>query len=120
MSTVNAIRGPAITIASAGTASNVIRMDECYFAADAITLVAPATLDATTFTIQVTQDPDASPVVWTNLNDGVADVSAPLASKTSVYPGPSYPAFRILAGSAVAADRTWQMFIAESLSGSRF
>lgn len=99
----------SLTIANGGTTSNVLKAREVYQDADTITLYAPAALDAATFTIEGTDDPDAAVPVWTTLYDGGSDVTAPPAGKHSVYPCPTFQGFRIKSSIAVAADRVWRV-----------
>jgi hypothetical protein len=109
MSTFNATRCPNVVIASGQTRSNVVRADYVYNDAEMITLYAPTALDVTTFSLQVTDNPDANPIVWNTLNDGVVDIVAPAANRACTYPANNWAAFSILAGSAVAAERVWRM-----------
>jgi hypothetical protein len=119
MATNNAIRCGSITIANGQTNSNVIRADEVYQDAELLTLYAPAALDSTMFTIQITDDPDADTVVWNTLFDGVLNVTAPGAGLASTYPANNWVAFRIVAGSAVAAERIWRMTKTATYAGEQ-
>ena len=98
-----------VTISNGGTTSNVVKAREVFQDADTITLFAPAVLDAVTFTIEGTDDPDAAAPTWTTLYDGANDVLPPPAGKHSVYACPTFQGFRIKASGPVAADRTWRM-----------
>ena len=109
MTAIAIVNCPSLTIANGGTTSNVLKSREVYQDADTITLYAPAALDAVTFTIEGTDDPDAVSPVWTTLYDGASDVVPPPAGKHSVYPCPTFQGFRIKASVAVAADRTWRV-----------
>lgn len=111
---VGNIRGPSITIANGQTLSNTIRCDQAFSWAKVFTLFAPATLDATTFKIEVTDDIDAQSVVWREWNDGTNDITAPGAGDARTYEYPNFSAMRIKAGASVAAARTWAMSIGES------
>lgn len=99
-----------ITIPNTGTDSNVLKAREAYEDALFIVLYAPAALDATTFTIQVTADPEAAAPVWVTLQQGTtpADANPPLAGKARAYGElPGCMGFRIHSSGAVAADRIW-------------
>ena len=95
---------PDLVIANGATASNVISRNE-YADAVSIAIQAPATL-AETVTIQVSYDNST----WATLHDGTADIASPLAGKARQYIemfGFNY--FRLLAGSAVGAARTFKV-----------
>jgi len=109
MSTLAVAKIGALTILNTGTTSNVFKAREVYEDAEEIQLDAPAALDALTFTIEVTNDPDAAAPVFTTLQDGSppADVNPPAAGKSRSYASGLLGAggFRIKASGAVAADR---------------
>lgn len=70
-------------------------------------IAAPAVLPEA-ITIQVNSLPDGSGV-WSTLQDDTpADIAGPLAGKVRFYPQlAGAPAFRLVAGGAVAADRVF-------------
>ena len=93
--------------------SNIIKAREVYDDAASISLLAPATLDGVTFTLQVTDDFDATTSsTWRTLqvNDPPTDINPPAAGKARTYYDlPTYAAFRIKASGNVAAARTWAL-----------
>jgi hypothetical protein len=101
---------PDVTIPSGSASSNIISRGVIGDAA-AITLYAPAALDAHTYVIEVSRTLDAtSSSTWSVLSNGVADITPPAAGKVTVYPFPNWQSFRIKDQSGnVAADRTWGM-----------
>jgi hypothetical protein len=104
MSNFNATLTDLVILAAATTSRVVEVAKEC---ADAnyLTIYAPAVL-AETVTIQVSKDG----VTFAALHTGVADVITPLAGKARVYTELSAVMyFRLVAGVAVAADRTFQV-----------
>jgi|SRR6266496_1259191 len=111
MATLAVAKCPALTIPNTGTTSNVWKAREVYDDAEEICLHAPAALDALTFTIEVTDDPDVQTPVWRTLQDGSppADVAPSAAGKSRAYSTGLISAggVRLKASGAVAADRTW-------------
>jgi hypothetical protein len=98
-----------VIILSAGTASRSVYDNDEYMDAVAIGIISPATLDATTFVIQVSADN----IAWARLQAGEPplDVDAPAAGKARVYYElVNFPYWRILAGGAVAANRTFKVY----------
>ncbi len=109
---MSVVKCQPITIPNAGTVSPVVRAREVYGDADEITLLAPAALDAFTFSIDVTDDPDAAAPVYRTAQrkDTATDEAPPLATKADRYSVTSLGAgFRLKSSAAVAADRTWAM-----------
>lgn len=99
-----------ITILNGAANSNVLKAREVYEDALFIILYAPAALDAFTFTIEVTADPEAAAPVFVTLQQGTtpADAAPPLAGKARAYGEiPAAMGFRIHSSSNVAADRVW-------------
>jgi hypothetical protein len=75
-----------------------------YSDATAIVIQAPATLDALTFTIEISNDGST----WATLNDGINNLPVPAAGKAIQYTevlGSKY--FRIKSSGNVAEDRTF-------------
>jgi hypothetical protein len=96
-----------ITIANGAAVSRSVRSLYEYMDATAITLQAPSSLDALTFTIETSTDDST----WTTLSDGTADIGPPAAGKSRQYTemiGSAY--FRIKASGNVAADRTFKAY----------
>lgn len=102
---------PDLVIPNGTQVSNILQADRQYSDADGITLHAPTALDATTFTIQVSNDRNATvSSTWRTLQigDPAADASPPLAGRSRYYQDLSYfAAFRLASSAPVAADRTW-------------
>jgi len=101
-----------LTILSGQVNSNVLKANEAYEDALFLVLYAPAALDAFTFTIEVTHNPDAAAPVFVTLQQGTtpADAVAPAAAKARAYGElPGCAGFRIHSSAAVAADRIWQV-----------
>jgi hypothetical protein len=99
-----------ITILNGAINSNVLKAREAYEDALFIVLYAPAVLDAFTFTIEVTADPEVAAPVFVTLQQGTtpADAAPPLAVKARAYGEiPGAMGFRIHSSAAVAADRIW-------------
>jgi hypothetical protein len=107
------IRGVSFTIPSGQSASNAVPAEAGFSSARAFTLFAPAALDATTFTIQVTDNMTVPAPVWRNWHDGTGNIVAPLANLARTYQWPVAAGMRILAGTNVAANRTWTVVFAE-------
>ncbi|SRR6266576_6267207 len=111
MATLATVRVADLKIPNAGTISNVFLSRECYDDAEELELHAPAALDALTFTIEVSDAPEAAAPVWRTLQDGSppADVSPPLAGKSRSYTTGLLSAvgLRLKASAPVAADRIW-------------
>jgi hypothetical protein len=103
---------PDITIPSGDTVSNIVRAKEVYGDAVGIMLYAPAVLTETCV-IEVTHDREATTLsTFVTLQDGspLTDVAPPTAGKAIPYFNlATAAAFRIKAGSAVGADRTFKM-----------
>ena len=98
---------PDIKIPNGAADSNIVRSTQVYDDSFAITLFAPAALDAGTYTIQVAADPDNP--VFVTLNDGTADINAPAAGKAQVYVSPVWRCFKIHSSVNVTADRIFKM-----------
>jgi hypothetical protein len=104
-------RLPSLTILNGQSNSNILRAKEIDDAS-IIILYAPAALDAFTFTIEVSDDPDAISPVWNTLQlgDTPADATAPPATKArAYYEIVGAGGFRVHSSSAVAADRIWRV-----------
>lgn len=102
---------PDITIPNAGTVSPVVKAREQYSDAESIMLHSPSTLDAATFTIEVTDDPEvAAPVYETLEDDAGTDVTLPAVSRARRYSQEltGSKGFRLKSSVAVAADRIWK------------
>jgi hypothetical protein len=92
----------AITIAAAGTTSRWVSFNE-YSDAASIGIQSPATLDAGTYTFEVSYDGSTS----ATLTDASGNVSPPSAQSARMYTDLcAFPYFRIK-GPAAAADRTF-------------
>ena len=104
---------PDLVILNTFSVSNEIGpSDEVFSDALSIGLLAPAVLDAVTYTIEVTRDFSASPRVWQTLESGdpLADVAPPAVTKARVYIDIAlFDGFRIFATGAATADRTWRV-----------
>jgi hypothetical protein len=95
-----------VTVASGGTTSRAVYADYEYSDARFLTIQAPATLDAATWTIEVSFDG----TTWATLNTGAADIAPPAAGKARQYTEMlSSRYFRIKASSGTAADRTFKV-----------
>lgn len=80
-----------------------------YEDAIAIGIEAPGTLPEA-ITIEVNSERDGTGTSATYQNDSGADYAGPAAGKARVYPTlPSFKAFRLKAGGAVAADRIFKI-----------
>ena len=99
-----------ITIANGTAASAWVKARETYDDADFIALFGPSALDAHTFVIELTDDPDAAApntYVW---NNSSSDIGPPAAGKATQFPTPVARGFRIKDQTGnVVADRTWKM-----------
>lgn len=103
-----------VTIPNGSNKSNVVRGNVSYADAAAISLQAPATLEANTYTIEVTNiiramtDPyvDAD---FCTLSDGTSPINAPSQgygrSYTEIIP---WSAFRVKSSGNVGANRTFK------------
>lgn len=79
-------------------------------------IISPAVLDAGTYTLQVSEDPEATAAsAWTNLQGGdpFADLVVIAAKARVFYELPVAPAFRIFSSVNVTADRVFE--VAKSL-----
>ena len=95
-----------VVIASGATTSRAVFSDYEYSDARYITIQSPATLDALTFTIEVSQDA----TTWATLATLSADLAVPAAGKAIQYIEMlSSKYFRIKASGAVAANRTFKV-----------
>ena len=93
-------------IANGANASRAVYSDYEYSDATAITIQAPAALDALTFTLEVSQDGSS----WTTASDGSNDLPVPAAGKAVQYTELlSVKYWRIKASGNVAADRTFKV-----------
>lgn len=93
-----------VYIPSGSNATRAIVSDIECSDATAITIQSPTTLDALTFTIEVSQDG----TTWATANDGTGDLPVPAASKAIQYVEMlSVRYWRIKASGNVAADRTF-------------
>lgn len=93
-----------IVIQNGGTSSNVVKASEVYEDAMTIGLEAPAIL-AETVTIYVSQDGTNFSI----LNDGAVNVTTPTAGLACSYPSFPWKYFKLVAGGAVGATRTFKM-----------
>lgn len=107
MGTQSFVAGIAdVTIASGDTISRVVDGKYEYADATAINIQSPATLDAVTFTIEVSYDG----TTFATLNDGTSDIAPPAAGKSRQYIEMlGTKSFRLKASSAVSADRTFKL-----------
>lgn len=95
-----------VTIASGGTTSRSVFSDYEYSDARFLTIQSPGTLDAITFTIEVSQDG----TTWATLANQTANIVVPAAGKAIQYTEMlSSKYFRLKAASAVAADRAFKI-----------
>lgn len=100
-----------LTIPIGEEVSNIVDAQHVYGDAVALTLYAPATLDADesyTFDVFYKNEPVATDDYWT-LNNGITDVTAPEAGKAVTYPTPPVSGFRIRCSAPVAAARVFKM-----------
>lgn len=96
-----------VVVLSGATTSRSVRALYEYGDATAIHIQAPAALDATTWTIEVSQDDST----FVTLNDGTADIGPPAAGKGRQYVEMiAAPYFRIKTSVAAAADRTFLVY----------
>lgn len=106
MGTVSFVGGLAdITIETGQTSSRIV--NAAYETADAtaVTLMAPATLDAATFTLEGSQDG----TTFYTLNDGSSDIGPPAVNKCRQYTElMGYQYWRIKSSGSAAAPRTWK------------
>lgn len=93
-----------LVIASGQTSSRVVTSALETADSSQINIQSPGTLPDTV-TIQVSHDNST----WATLYDGTADVGVPPAGKGSVYDNISFPYWKLVAGSAVAANRTFKL-----------
>lgn len=110
MAQLETVRCMPLTIPNGSANSNVLKAREQYADAEELMLYAPAALDVLTFTIEVTDDPDAAAPVFRTLQSGspLADVPPPAAGKAISFAGlSSAMGIRIHASGNVAADRVW-------------
>jgi len=100
-----------LTVPNGTNVSNVWLAREVYDDAEEVMLYGPAALDALTFTIEVSFNPEAAAPTWVTLQDGspAADVTAPAATKARSYASGLISAVgvRIKASGNVAADRVF-------------
>ena len=95
-----------VTVASGATESRAVYADYEYSDARYLTIYAPATLDAVTWTIEVSTDG----TTWSTLNNGTSDIAPPAAGKARQYIEMlSSRYFRIKASSATAANRIFRV-----------
>lgn len=95
-------------IPSGQNASRAIVGYQEYSDAAQINIQSPATLDALTFTIEVSNDYNANTNTgtWAALNNGDIDIALPAAGKARPYTDIlGYRAFRLKASGNVAANR---------------
>lgn len=93
-----------VVISSGQTTTRAIFGPYEYSDATALVIQSPATLDALTFTLEISNDGTN----WATLSDGTAPLPFPAAGNAIQYTdmlGSKY--FRIKASGAVAADRTF-------------
>lgn len=104
---------PDITIANGATASSIIKSHEVYDDAVELVIFGDTTLDAIVHRIQVSYDQNATAASdWFDLYEGNPPVQtlAPLVNTVqSYYQLCGYPAFRIVAASAVGGLRTFKL-----------
>lgn len=103
---------PDLVIPAAGTVSNILNGPGCYDDALAVVLYGPATLEAHTYTIEVSANPLAvAGSVWTTLQVGEtpADLAPPAAGKARVYYElASAMSFRIKSNGALTDPMTFK------------
>lgn len=96
----------SVSIASGQSATRAIFGPYEYSDATVIMIQSPATLDALTFTIEVSQDG----TTWATLTDGTTNLPVPAAGKAAQYTdflASKY--FRIKASANVAAERVFRV-----------
>ena len=93
-----------LVIASGQTTSRAVNTANETIDAWWLNIQSPATLPEIC-TIEVSHDS----TTWTTLNNGTSDVSTPGAGKGGIYENLSFPFFRIKAGTAVGATRTFKL-----------
>jgi hypothetical protein len=95
-----------VTIPNGTNASRAVFSAYEYSDAVAISIQAPAALDAQTFTLEGSQDGST----WATLSDGTADIPVPAAGKIIQYTELlSVNYWRIKSSGNVAADRTFKV-----------
>jgi hypothetical protein len=93
-----------VVIPNGSNASRAIFGDYEYSDASVITIQSPATLDALTFTIELSQDGST----WATATDGANDIPVPLVGEAIQYTEMlSSRYFRIKASGNVVADTTF-------------
>ena len=100
--------GVSLTIPSGTAVSNSLNVQQTVYDAEAFWVMAPAALDALTFTWEASEDG----TTWTTLQDSTAtDLKVPAAGHSIVYNGmiTGMPFLRIKASGNVAADRVFRM-----------
>ena len=106
-----------VSIAATDTFSAWIKEAEFHGSAVVILVYGPAVLEAHTYTVQVTEDPDATtPVLHTLQTAAGVDVALPVALKAKPMPElVGSVAFRIFSDGAitVAAQATWKFSVSE-------
>lgn len=113
MSALSIVKLTDLTIPNGTAVSRWVLAERECGDAELITIYAPGTLDALTYTIEVSYDQDNganttySPTNVTTLNDGAGDVAPPAATKACSYPGFAVKAWRIKASGNVTADRVF-------------
>ena len=101
-----------LTIANGGTASNVIKAKGVYSGAARLLFMAAAVLAAdAAYTIEVTDDPDATSVVWRTLHDDTDTAIAPPAAgfAKAINDCIGSGAIRIKSAGAVTGAKTWRV-----------
>jgi len=95
---------PSLVIASGAASSNVLSAEQHYEDAVSIYMHGPASLDALTFTIEMSHDGSS----WATYSSGGSDVGPAGAVKATIYYDlPNAPFIRLKASGNVAATRTW-------------
>jgi hypothetical protein len=98
---------PSLVILSGATVSNILNAKEHYGDAVGITIQSPGTLDAGTYSIQVSSDG----VTFATWQEGatLADVAVPAVNKATMYETLVGFMYIRLAGPTAAADRTFKV-----------
>lgn len=106
------VRMPDLVIASGQTKSNIMNSPLAFDDAEAITLYAPGTVDAGTYTIEVNADPKATSASsgWDTLQigDPAGDAAPPGINKARTYYELACVGSYRLSGPSAAADRVFQ------------
>lgn len=112
MAVLASVKVADLTILNTASVSNVLKAREAYEDAEELMLYAPAALGAATYTIEVTDDPDAAAPVFRTYQQGdtPTDVAPPVAGKARTYVGlASAMGIRLKSSIAEVADRVWKV-----------